>query len=74
LYQDCVGAIDGTHIQVKVFAKDAPWYRGRKEYPTQNILVVFTFNLKFTYVLEGWEGSASDSRIIKMHQHEKINL
>jgi hypothetical protein len=65
LCQDCVGAIDGTHIRVKVSAKDAPRYRGRKEYPTQNVLAACTFDLKFTYVLAGWEGSASDSRIIK---------
>jgi hypothetical protein len=65
LCQDCVGAIHGTHIRVKVYAKDAPRYRHRKEYPTQNVLVACTFALKFTYVLAGWEGSAFDSRIIK---------
>ena len=30
-----------------------------------NVLVAFSFNLKFTYILSGWEGTASDSRIIK---------
>lgn len=65
LCQDCVGAIDGTHIRVKVSPKDAPRYRGRKDYPTQNVLAACTFDLRFTYVLPGWEGTASDSRIIK---------
>ncbi|GLT83173.1 hypothetical protein SLE2022_014780 [Rubroshorea leprosula] len=64
-FKDCVGAIDGTHIRVKVSPLDAPKYRGRKEYPTQNVLAACTFDLKFTYVLTGWEGTASDSRIIK---------
>ena len=63
--QDCVGAIDGTHIRVKVSSVEAPRYRGRKDYPTQNVLAACTFDLKFTYVLPGWEGTASDSRIIK---------
>ena len=45
--------------------KDAPRYRGRKGYTTQNVLAACSFNLKFTYVLPGWEGTASDSRIIK---------
>ncbi|XP_028805159.1 uncharacterized protein LOC114760071 [Neltuma alba] len=64
-FKDCLGAIDGTHIRVKVPSVDAPRYRGRKEFPTQNVLAVCTFDLKFTYVLLGWEGTASDSRIIK---------
>ena len=47
-------------------AKDAPRYRGRKEYTTQNVLAVCDFNMRFTYVLPGCEGTASDSRIIKI--------
>ncbi|CAJ2651574.1 unnamed protein product [Trifolium pratense] len=76
LCQDCVGAIDGTHIRVKVSAKDAPRYRGRKDYPTQNVLAACTFDLKFTYVLAGWEGSASDSRIIKnaLTREDKLKI
>ena len=29
------------------------------------MLAACTFDLKFTYVLPGWEGTASDSRILK---------
>ncbi|KAL3831079.1 hypothetical protein ACJIZ3_019881 [Penstemon smallii] len=32
--------------------------------PNQNVLVACIFDLMFTYVLPGWEGSASDSRIL----------
>ncbi|GLT51980.1 hypothetical protein SLA2020_253480 [Shorea laevis] len=31
-FKDCVGAIDGTHIRVKISPLDAPKYRGRKEH------------------------------------------
>uniref|UniRef100_A0A1S4CW74 DDE Tnp4 domain-containing protein n=1 Tax=Nicotiana tabacum TaxID=4097 RepID=A0A1S4CW74_TOBAC len=62
---DCIGAIDGTHIRVKVSQCEALRYRGRKDYPTQNVLAACTFDLKFTYVLASWEGTASDSRIMK---------
>ena len=65
LCQDCIGALDGTHVRVKVSSKDAPRCRGRKGYPTQNVLDACSFDLKFTYVLPGCEGTASDSRIIK---------
>ena len=50
---------------MRVPNNDAPRYRGRKGYPTINVLAACTFDLKFTYVLTGWEGTASDSRIIK---------
>ena len=39
-------------------------YRGRKDFPTQNVLAACSFDLKFTYVLPGWEGSALDARIL----------
>ena len=45
--------------------EDALRYRGWKGYTTQNVLASCSFDLKFTYVLPGWEGTASDSRIIK---------
>ncbi|KAG6490173.1 hypothetical protein ZIOFF_051458 [Zingiber officinale] len=64
-FKDCVGALDGTHIRVKVSDEDAPRYRGGKDWPTTNVLATCSFDLKFTYILSGWEGTASDSRIVK---------
>jgi hypothetical protein len=37
---------------------------GRKHYTSQNVLAVVDFNLKFTYVLAGWEGSTHDASIL----------
>ena len=54
--------------------EDAPRYWGRKGYPTQNVLVACSFDLKFTYVLSGWEGTTSDSRIIKSALTRNDNL
>lgn len=39
-------------------------FRGRKQYPTQNVLAAISFDLRFTYVLAGWEGSAHDALIL----------
>jgi hypothetical protein len=39
-------------------------FRGRKHYTTQNVLAAVDFDLKFTYVLAGWEGSAHDATIL----------
>ncbi|KAJ4819385.1 nuclease [Rhynchospora pubera] len=64
-FKDCVGAIDCTHVRAKVQSQKVTRYRGRKENPTMNVLAACTFDLKFSYVLVGWEGTASDSKIIK---------
>jgi hypothetical protein len=39
-------------------------FRGRQKEPTQNIMVVVNWDLKFTYVLVGWEGFTHDSHIL----------
>ena len=39
-------------------------FRGRKDGTMQNVLATISFDLKFTYVLAGWEGSAYDSRVL----------
>ncbi|KAL2333848.1 hypothetical protein Fmac_015061 [Flemingia macrophylla] len=62
---DCLGVTDGTHVRVKVPRSDAPRFRGRKDWPIQNVFAACDFDMKFTYVLEGWEGTTSDSRILK---------
>ena len=39
-------------------------FRGRKVGTTQNVMAAVDFDLKFTYVLAGWEGSAHDALIL----------
>ena len=45
-------------------AKISAAFRGRKHYPTQNVLAAVDFDMRFTYVLAGWEGSAHDALIL----------
>jgi hypothetical protein len=61
---DCIGAIDGTHVHARVPTKIVVAFRGRKNHPTQNVLAAVDFDLRFTYVLAGWEGSAHDALIL----------
>ncbi|XP_058076410.1 uncharacterized protein LOC131224998 [Magnolia sinica] len=63
-FKDCVGAIDGTHIPAHVLAVDHASFSNRKGVLSQNVLAACTFDMKFTYVLAGWEGSASDARVL----------
>ncbi|KAL4333793.1 hypothetical protein GQ457_07G004620 [Hibiscus cannabinus] len=63
-FKDCVGALDGTHVRASVPLSIQGRFRSRKGGTTQNVLAAITFDLKFAYVLAGWEGSAHDSRIL----------
>jgi hypothetical protein len=51
-------------------------FRGRKNYPTQNVLATVDFDLKFTYVLAGWEGSTHDATILAdaLNQHDGLRV
>ncbi|KMT02348.1 hypothetical protein BVRB_9g205730 [Beta vulgaris subsp. vulgaris] len=63
-FEDFIGAIDGTHVRASVPLDMQERFRGRKDKTTQNVLAAVDFDLKFTYVLAGWEGSAHDSRVL----------
>ena len=49
---------------------------GRKHYTSQNMLVAVDFDMKFMYVLAGWEGSAHDASILgdSMSRADEINI
>nr|KAJ0219376.1 hypothetical protein LSAT_V11C300141300 [Lactuca sativa] len=63
MFKDCIGAIYGTHVKASVPQKDEVMYIGRKGYATQNIMVVCDFNMCFTFVWAGWEGTTHDTKI-----------
>ena len=59
-----MGAIDGTHVRASVPIEIQGRFRGQKGGTTQNVLATILFDLRFTYMLVGWEGSAHDSHIL----------
>ena len=63
-FDNCVGALDGTHIHAVVPPDERRPFRNRKHTISQNVLAVANFDLTFSYVLAGWEGSAHDSRVL----------
>ncbi|KAL4564921.1 hypothetical protein LXL04_028997 [Taraxacum kok-saghyz] len=63
IFKDCIGAIDETHVKASVAQHEQAKYIGRKGHATQNIMVVCDFNMCFTFVWAGWEGTAHDTRI-----------
>lgn len=63
-FDDCIGALDGTHIPAVVKADQIARFSNRKKFTSQNVLGVANFDLTFAYALYGWEGSAHDSRVV----------
>ncbi|KAK1271827.1 hypothetical protein QJS04_geneDACA012701 [Acorus gramineus] len=61
---DCIGALDGTLVHAIIDRDNQVPYRGRKGDCMQNVLAVCSFDMLFTYVMAGWEGTAHDSRIL----------
>ncbi|XLU57676.1 hypothetical protein S245_052324, partial [Arachis hypogaea] len=64
-FKGCLGALDGTYIDVTVPKSDKSRYRMRKSRISTNVLGVCNWNINFVYVLSGWEGSASDLRVLR---------
>ena len=63
--QNCIGALDGTYVSVRVPAIDRAKYWTRKGEISMNVLGVCDRYMNFIYVLPGWEGSAADSRVLR---------
>jgi hypothetical protein len=61
-FKDYIGAIDRTHVPVKIFPSKQIPYIGRKGTPTQNVMVC-DFCMCFTFVWAGWKGIVHNTRI-----------
>ncbi|KAK4400380.1 hypothetical protein Sango_1144100 [Sesamum angolense] len=72
--QGCLGALDGTFIDVRVPEQDKGRYRTRKGHIAVNVLGVCNPNMQFIYVMPGWEGSAADSRVLHDAIHRPHGL
>ena len=66
VHYGCVGAIDGTHIECVVPFVVSSVYQNRKGFTSQNVMAIVDFEMKFTYLVAGWEGSAHDAQILNV--------
>ena len=41
-------------------------YHNRKGFTSQNVMAMVDFEMKFTYIVAGWEGSAHDARVLNV--------
>jgi hypothetical protein len=61
-FNNCIGAIDGTHVPCVVPKTLFVQHLCRKGMTTQNVMVACDFDMLFTFVLSGWPGSVHDMR------------
>ena len=63
-FKGAIGAIDGSHIPVSVPEEEVVNHTCRHGYTSQNVLAICDFDMRFTFVVAGWPGSAHDTRIL----------
>jgi hypothetical protein len=64
-FKNCLGAVDGTHIPISISPDKHSPFLNRKETLSINVMVACDFDLSITFVSSGWEGSATDSRVLR---------
>jgi len=62
-FNNCIGAIDGTHVQCVVPNDMFVQHMCRKGITTQNVMAYCDFDMRFTFVNAGWPGSVHDMRV-----------
>lgn len=64
-FVDCIGALDGTHVPAHVSEDVQARYRNRKKDLSQNVMACCDMDMRFSYLLSGWEGSAHDMAVFR---------
>ncbi|KZT62025.1 putative nuclease HARBI1-like protein, partial [Calocera cornea HHB12733] len=70
-FKDCLAAIDGSHITAIPPTEERARFRNRKGQLSLNVLAACTFDMRFCYILSGWEGSIADCTLFdQAHGHD----
>jgi hypothetical protein len=63
-FKDCIGAIGGTHVQVSLSPEEQVRYIRKTDIPTQNVLAICDFDMRFTYVAAGQPDAYHDTSVL----------
>ena len=70
----CIGAIDGSHYNLRAPGELARVYRNRKGWLSFNVCAVCDFHGRFCYIFPGWEGSANDQKVFNDAISKDLNI
>ncbi|KAI4325768.1 hypothetical protein MLD38_031136 [Melastoma candidum] len=73
-FENCLGALDGTFIRIRVPASNKPRYRTRKGEIATNVLGVCTPNVQLSFVFPSWEGLAANGRVLEDVMSRRFGL
>jgi hypothetical protein len=73
-FNNCISAIDGTHILVIVPSSKVVQHVGRHGYLTQDVLGICDFDMRFTFVVVGWPRSVHDMRVFNDALHKYATI
>ncbi|XP_056844655.1 uncharacterized protein LOC130496551 isoform X2 [Raphanus sativus] len=63
-FEDCIGALEGTHLPVRPPSDNPEPYKGRKGELTINVLVICNLKMRFIYAYVGVSGKAHDTKVL----------
>lgn len=72
--KNCVGAVDSIHFPVTVGVDEQGPFRNKNGFLSQNVLAACSFDMKFHYILAGWEGSAPEMQLLDSALTRRYNL
>lgn len=64
-FDGCIGALDGTHVPLRVRHESHLDYINRKGRTRCNVLAIVDMDMRFTYVGAGRSGSSHDMSVLR---------
>jgi hypothetical protein len=63
-FKGAIGAIDGSHIRASVPVEEVENHTCRHGHTSQNVLAICDFDMRFTFLVAGWPGSAHGTWVL----------
>lgn len=67
-FDGCIGALDRTHVKIRVRSDEREEYMNKKGETSLNVLAIVDFDMKFTYAGAGMSGRNHDMTVLEMCQ------
>lgn len=73
-FSGCIGAIDGTHVAAHLPVRAQARFFNRKSVVTQNVFAAVRFDMRFSFILAGAEGSVNDATLYRLSANQGFSI